>query len=372
MCAAPQSALSKLAVGVLQRPFDALLQDCTQRLKVMYIGAGLISDNDDLVQRDKMSALRPTLSSILLFVGLLCLTEVASARVQILLSHATPPYRALADAISADISGQSISIVDLEAEDTSPQTGIADTLNIAIGSRAMIFALKEMPKIPLLVTLVPSNAYEALLQSHGRATKPDKISAVFPDQPLARQVAFVRLLMPDKRRMGILVGQHSYQYVQPLRRLAPAYGLTLQIGDAREDRISDAIKRMIAGSDFVLALHDSSLLTPNHAKWLLYMAYQRRIPVIGYSRTYVKAGALAALFSSEEQIAHQVASILSRSGLQDAGQQAGHIRLPKPEYPNDFSIEVNHSVAYSFAIRRIDIQAITDQLHRSDDEGRLR
>jgi len=43
LCAVPQSALSKLAVGVLQRPFDALLQDCTQRLKVMYIGAGLIS-----------------------------------------------------------------------------------------------------------------------------------------------------------------------------------------------------------------------------------------------------------------------------------------------------------------------------------------
>gem|GEM_PF-4187183 len=42
LCAVPQSALSKLAVGVPQRPFDALLQDCTQRLKVMYMGAGLI------------------------------------------------------------------------------------------------------------------------------------------------------------------------------------------------------------------------------------------------------------------------------------------------------------------------------------------
>ena len=317
-----------------------------------------------------MSTLRPIISSFL-FVGLLCLAEAASARIQILLSHSTPPYRALADAITAEIQGQVISIVEMGSGDGAPEhfESDADTLNIAIGSRAMIFALSEMPDIPVLAALVPSNAYENMLQRYGHAPNLGKISAVFPDQPLDRQVAFVRLLMPDKRSMGILVGRHSHQYVKPLRHLARTYGLTLRIGDAREERIPDAIKDMIAGSDFILALHDSSLLTPNHAKWLLYMAYQRRIPVIGYSRTYVKAGALAALYTSDKQIGRQIASMLSRAGLQTAGRRLGDIRMPKPEYPDDFSIEINSSVAYSFAIRGIDLETISDQLHRSADKG---
>jgi len=302
---------------------------------------------------------------------LICLTEAASARIQILLSHPTPPYRALADAISANIEGQSFSIAELGTKGiaTNTPSSTTDTLNIAIGSLAMNFALKEMPHTPLLVTLVPSNVYLDLLRSHGYQPNQGRISAVFPDQPLDRQVAFMRLLMPEKRRMGVLIGQHSYQYVKPLRRLALAYGLTLKIGDARQGRISDAIKDMIGDSDFVLALHDSSLLTPNHAKWLLYMAYQRRIPVIGYSKTYVKAGALAALYSSDEQIGRQVASILTRAGLDKPGALVADLRLPKPEYPNDFSIEINRSVAYSFTIRGIDLDAISDRLHRLTKEG---
>jgi len=314
-----------------------------------------------------MPALRKIVSCWL-GIALLCIAEMASARIQILLSHPTSPYRVLAEAVSKRVEGQSVSIIELERDSDVPDAILRapDVLNIAIGSRAMVFALKEMPSIPLLVTLVPSNAYEDLLKTHGPPSSEGKVSAIFLDQPLKRQIAFVRLLMPEKRRMGVLIGQHSYRYVKLLRRLADDYKLTLRIGDARENRIPDAIKDIISGSDFVLALHDSSLLTPNHAKWLLYMAYQRRIPVIGYSKTYVKAGALAALYSANDQIADQAASLLARSGL----GKGSVLLLPSPEYPDDFSIEVNHSVAYSFSIRGIDLDAITEQLHRLPKEKR--
>lgn len=312
-----------------------------------------------------MHGLRPIFSAFLL-VGLLCLAGPASARIQILLSHPTPPYRALANSIGAYIGEHSLSIIeDLNSKNLPPPDG--KTLNISIGSRAMDFALREMPDTPLLVALVPSNAYEDLLKTHAATIRDGKVSAVFPDQPLKRQVAFVRLLMPSKKKMGVLVGQHSFQYVKPLGRLASAQGLTLKVGDARENRIPDAIKDMLSDSDFVLALHDSSLLTPSHAKWLLYMAYQRRIPVIGYSKTYVKAGALAALYTSNDQIARQVSSMLKRSGFQSEQRLAG-LRLPAPEYPSDFSIELNSNVAYSFALWGIDPDAIAEKLRRETGE----
>ncbi|MBI1194575.1 MAG: hypothetical protein GC138_01830 [Gammaproteobacteria bacterium] len=316
-----------------------------------------------------MSALTPIVRALFM-VALLCVTGQVSAHVRILLSHSTPPYRALADSISAYIDGQTFSIIDVGSPGPDSDTPGSDTgmLNIAVGSRAMDYALKTMPNIPLLATLVPSNAYEDLLKTHEDVLKPGKVSAVFPDQPLERQVAFVHLLMPDKKRMGVLVGQHSFQYVKPLTRLASARGLSVTIGDAREDRIPDAIKDMLAGSDFVLALHDSSLLTPNHAKWLLYMAYQRRIPVIGYSKTYVRAGALAALYSSNDQIGRQVSSMLGKAGLRPRYHTAD-IKLPKPEYPNEFSIELNNNVADSFALWGIDPDLIADRLRHLNGKG---
>ncbi|MCF6210503.1 MAG: hypothetical protein L3J88_02915 [Gammaproteobacteria bacterium] len=50
-CADAQTALSKLAVGPLQRRFDALLRIGTRRLNIIYIIAGLILSTTTLLAR---------------------------------------------------------------------------------------------------------------------------------------------------------------------------------------------------------------------------------------------------------------------------------------------------------------------------------
>jgi ABC-type uncharacterized transport system substrate-binding protein len=68
------------------------------------------------------------------------------------------------------------------------------------------------------------------------------------------------------------------------------------------------------------------------------------VPVVGFSKGYVKAGALFALYSTPEQIGHHLADVVQQ--YFSSGEQL----LPPPHYPTYFSVVTNKSVARSFKI----------------------
>ena len=78
------------------------------------------------------------------------------------------------------------------------------------------------------------------------------------------------------------------------------------------------------------------------------------MPVIGYSAAYVRAGALAAAYSTPRQIgqeAAQVARQLWRGGA-----------LPTPRYPRNFSIAINRPLAESLGLNLPDEAAVQQRL----------
>ncbi|MGE0372659.1 MAG: hypothetical protein AB7Q01_12290, partial [Gammaproteobacteria bacterium] len=103
-------------------------------------------------------------------------------------------------------------------------------------------------------------------------------------------------------------------------------------------------------NDVILAVPDAEALTPNIAKWLLYMAYQKEIPVIGFSKAFVDAGALGAIFTTPEQIGRQAAEIVLRAVLQARDKRDVVWKLPPPQYPVYFNVEINDSVARSLKL----------------------
>ncbi len=94
----------------------------------------------------------------------------------------------------------------------------------------------------------------------------------------------------------------------------------------------------------MLALYDPVAFKPVTAKWLLYMAYQRGLPVIGFSRAYLKAGAVASVFSTPEQIGRQAGEWLLQ-WLESGGKDLGD-----PQYPKYYSVDFNQPVAESLEI----------------------
>ena len=69
--------------------------------------------------------------------------------------------------------------------------------------------------------------------------------------------------------------------------------------------------------------------------------------MFGYSQSYVRAGALASVYSSSKQVAMQAAEIAIKSQLAPS-------LLPPPQVPEYFSISVNNQVAHSLNIPLMD------------------
>jgi ABC-type uncharacterized transport system substrate-binding protein len=81
--------------------------------------------------------------------------------------------------------------------------------------------------------------------------------------------------------------------------------------------------------------------------------------MIGFSRSYVKAGAIASLYSDPKQISDQAYKLISQYVEKDG-------LLQNQYYPDDFHITINEKVARSLGISTIDIQQLITRIKRDE------
>jgi len=244
----------------------------------------------------------------------------------------------------------SVSLADEVAEDGGGNSDLV----IAVGSRAAQVAALSAGTRPVLAVLAPRSALEPL---RGRMGAP--FSAIYLDQPPGRLMALGRAALPRAQRAGMLAGPDLQPGPDAFRRVAEKQGFSLNIQTfAAGDNPTSFITRILDDSELVLAPYDPLVFGSATAKWLLYMAYQRGLPVIGFSRSYVRAGALAAVYSTPKQIGRQTAEVV-RKWLRD-----GDRVLPAAVYPIYYSVEVNASVARTLGIDAADPQVLAGQVER--------
>jgi putative tryptophan/tyrosine transport system substrate-binding protein len=105
-----------------------------------------------------------------------------------------------------------------------------------------------------------------------------------------------------------------------------------------------AIDKLLQNSDVLLALPDYKIYNRHSVKNILLSAYRLRIPVVGFSDSFVNAGAVAATYSSPDQIARQLTSIILDRMKNGALPDTGTV------YPEYFSVSTNRQVANALYI----------------------
>jgi putative ABC transport system substrate-binding protein len=80
----------------------------------------------------------------------------------------------------------------------------------------------------------------------------------------------------------------------------------------KDDNITDKIKHALHHSDVLLALPDSNIYNSKTVKNILLTSYRYRKPVIGFSKNFVDAGALAAIYSDTEMIAMTASKLIEQ------------------------------------------------------------
>jgi putative ABC transport system substrate-binding protein len=268
--------------------------------------------------------------------------HVAAAQVTVVLSDDSAPYQEVYQVIQAYLGDASHEVKRAYVEGL-PATSLNESrLAVAVGVRAAeaLAALPQRP--PVLAVLVPRAWYlktgRALLGEGGRRS----VSAIFLDQPFERQARLIRLALPEARRVGVLVSAEQEGLLDELDEALRSQRLTLVHATLTEgERLIAPLENVLSEADLLLAVPDPQVFNRNTAQSLFLTTYRYRDPVVGYSRSLARAGALLSLYSTPAQIGRQASEWMNNA------LNGVPMRLPPPAYPAYFDVSINEQVARS-------------------------
>lgn len=213
------------------------------------------------------------------------------------------------------------------------------TLVVTIGARAAGELSRHPPDVPVLNVFLPLATHQYLQTTAGL-----RAAAVVLDQPLVRQLALARALLPGARSAAMLQSEEALTKPPLQAPRAGALGFDLATTLVQEDAAPvEVIQEVLRSGDVVIATFDPHVYTPVMAKWLLYMALQQQRPIIGFSHALLEAGALASVFSTPEQIAEHAIELIE-NWLQQGQAPVG---VAHPRY---YHIGLNAPVARQLGV----------------------
>ena len=284
-----------------------------------------------------------------LFLCLLLMSSASQARILLLLSSNVSYYQETAKNVQATASSLGIPnnhfdlLTTKEAKNKNAYLKPYELI-VSIGTSAASEALQQENKTPLLSIFTPKNAVDSILLTKEQREH-RKISAIYLDQPLDRLITLARLLKPEAKKFGTIFGPISQNVLPEIEHLMRKNNLSLNYDILTQDDNPVAIlKPVVTDSELFIAIPDHAILNRAIAKWILYLGFQHKIPVIGFSKAYTNAGALASVYSSPKNVGRQAGELIA------AWLKRNDQAIWNPQYPHYYTLSTNPAVARSLGI----------------------
>jgi putative ABC transport system substrate-binding protein len=173
---------------------------------------------------------------------------------------------------------------------------------IAVGSESLAAVHSHNPTIPVIATMMLHMA-DARRGSH-----------VDLDLPLSELLPEMRILLPQGRRVGLIRNpSHSHLTAEALEAAARKEGYTAVVVECElpADLLKSigALKGLV---DFVLCFPDAELFNAVTIKPFILASLEDRLPVIGFSAAFVRAGAAAGIYPDYQDIGRQTGEMALR------------------------------------------------------------
>lgn len=259
----------------------------------------------------------------------------------------SPGVQAFAQALSQQRPEDSVKFTPL-SELPAPARLPAGIRLIVLDLPGLDWRLQDVQGPPTLVLRI------SRLQARQRLGEdvPAKISLLWADPPLDRQLRLITDVLPQARRIGVLYGIDSEFLLRELRREATA--MDLEIVAQRWDNINDSrpLQALFKNSDVLLGLDDPQLYNPKTVKNLLLSSYARQLPLIGPNAGFVRAGSLASTYSDQADWLNVLDRLLDHTPSS----------WPRSLYPEHFKVAGNPQVARSLGIEQVDENRVAVRL----------
>lgn len=267
------------------------------------------------------------LSSLLLAAASL---PVAQGAIVVAYESGVDAYAQALEGLSGALGSNNLRLLDLRASGAdlgSAVSGRDVQLVIAIGSRARDDVQARKLAVPTLATMVVHSA-----ESEGGGH-------VEVDLPLSAQLQAMRSLLPNRFRVGILRNPARSRYsAEAFESRARKEGYTAVVIDCDGPaQLLAAVAALKGKVDFLLCFPDPELYNSLTIKPLVMASLEIRLPLVGFSPAFVRAGAAAGIYPDYRELGRQTAE-MARRLLR--GEDRG-----ADEFPRKTQLAVNQRVA---------------------------
>jgi ABC-type uncharacterized transport system substrate-binding protein len=269
----------------------------------------------------------------------LCLAAISlpasHAAIVVVYEPGVDAYAEALEGLGAGLGANAFRVVELPGA----EPGLTRTLNakdtqliIAIGSRALAAVQSHKPAALVLATMVL------------RGREMEGVGHIDLDVPLSLQCGAMRALWPLHARVGIIRNPARSRYsAEALESRARKEGFTSLVVDCDgPGGLLKAVAAMKGKVDFLLCFPDPDLYNAVTIKPLVMASLESRLPIVGFSPAFVRAGAAAGIYPDYRETGRQTAEMALRMIRgEDRGADEG---------PRRIQVAVNQRIAHLLGV----------------------
>ncbi|MBI5710584.1 MAG: hypothetical protein HZC42_09825 [Candidatus Eisenbacteria bacterium] len=189
---------------------------------------------------------------------------------------------------------------------------------VAVGLKAALFARDRLPRLPLVFCVVPNFERFELAAAW--------VTGVSSDVPPVSEIDALRGVAPDVKRIGLFYGRATgADLARRARAAADETGITLiGVPIASLPELPKAARGVVTQVDALWMPADPTVATPEAFHFLLDLSLEHRKPLLVFSESLVRAGALLAVSPDYGWMGASAAEAVRRI---QSGDRAGDIAV---------------------------------------------
>ncbi|MGH7854509.1 MAG: ABC transporter substrate-binding protein [Candidatus Binatia bacterium] len=185
-------------------------------------------------------------------------------------------------------------------------------LVVTLGSAATERVAKVIKDTPVLFCMALNPMASGFIRS--MSASGNNLTGASLDIPPQVQFEAIRSVVPNAKRIGVIYNpQETDTVVQQAKRVARDMGLELfAVPIASGDKVPDALRTMDKNVDALWSVADSTTFTPASAEFIFLHTLRNKLPFMGLSPAFVKAGALLALAIDYQEVGAQCGGLATK------------------------------------------------------------
>lgn len=223
---------------------------------------------------------------------------VNQASILVVISHNSAPYTEMEQSFKQHLLEQKAQVtyidIPLDGQHGIPSSlkdkilGNRIALAYCLGAVAYKTAQSEIQDVPTVAGLIVGG--DEVVRS-GNST------GVILEFPVETQLEWLKRILPHHRTIGVIYNEHENKgRVERARAAARRFSIEIEaVGVQSPRELPAALEAIMRRVDVLWGLPDAVVLSPQTAKAVLLASFQNRVPLVGISGAWVKAGALFAL-----------------------------------------------------------------------------